>query len=1042
VEYVSLNSVYIKKFELGRGLKIGEIRINFFLDRLIIYREVESVEISEVYFDLNRFREDFEREGGGKRKKPNLTKFSIKRVLVHDLNVKLEDGSGLWVFRSSFSFHMWRGGITLKDININSADFPTMLFLNEALGSINFDFDTLRLFFVDLSGNVDTFGLRLKNLSVKIPTISDTLMQFIQFSRADMGNMGAKNSRLKWIFTDKGGKIEFMADSIWYSQISSKDISGTVDLQSIPEVFVTASGKIFDGNFEASVFVDSLQNVLGSVKFFGISPSPNVELTGKANFEVEKENIRVFGFISNFINQEPYFVLDNFKFDVKSRDFKVYSYRVYSELMNIEGWYDQPTEDFYAKFSLSKPTRLVRFQDVRVFTFEGEGEVSKRGNEVSLWVDKGKAWYTVIDTFRIDELEAENLHLKTNIYNPNLKNTFLSGRIFLKTTHPDTFSVIGDISFDEGKILAGAYLETIKFGRAYAKIRGNILDTNFVDITFDTLNYGFNDISLKFRNLRVFLDTLRMGIYIPKNELLNGSLEGEAFINRKNDSIYGKFMGERLSIIKLLPYINPKGDLYIDTVDVVINLRGTSSDPNLYGKLKTQSLMYLQYPFDSSEFNFEISKDRITLEDSKIWSKDTPLNVEVFKLFFENSIIYGHITSRSWNTDEILFFLAPESSRADIDLWLSGKLENPNILGNILWYAKKVEINGNTIEKPKISLMFDGERIFFNDVVLKLGGGYVNISGKIRTNGDIDSLGILLMEVYLNLDPEISARLSGNLEISGNVFNAVMVRGEIFSQELYFSKPLSYFATPPTPSEQKPIILYDIHFYAPRRLFVNSPIYSQFFTGAVVELDAEMSADITLQKLSPTSAINYGYLEILRGNVFVLDKVFNIESGRIELYGIDGNVNLTSSSTMLRSSEDTLQGYDSVKVFVNITGSLLNPKVEFWSQPYMGTAEILSLVLGGQAGLISALIGTGLRRGLRVQELNVKNTGDISQLIFGTYLGRNVYIRYFSNRIGQSEYNSIRTQYFLKNNISIYGERIEENGEVKFGTGINLRFRF
>jgi len=162
VEYVSLNSVYIKKFELGRGLKIGEIRINFFLDRLIIYREVESVEISEVYFDLNRFREDFEREGGGKRKKPNLTKFSIKRVLVHDLNVKLKDGSGLWVFRSSFSFHMWRGGITLKDININSADFPTMLFLNEALGSINFDFDTLRLFFVDLSGNVDTFGLRLK----------------------------------------------------------------------------------------------------------------------------------------------------------------------------------------------------------------------------------------------------------------------------------------------------------------------------------------------------------------------------------------------------------------------------------------------------------------------------------------------------------------------------------------------------------------------------------------------------------------------------------------------------------------------------------------------------------------------------------------------------------------------------------------------------------------------------------------------------------------------------------------------------------------
>jgi autotransporter translocation and assembly factor TamB len=108
----------------------------------------------------------------------------------------------------------------------------------------------------------------------------------------------------------------------------------------------------------------------------------------------------------------------------------------------------------------------------------------------------------------------------------------------------------------------------------------------------------------------------------------------------------------------------------------------------------------------------------------------------------------------------------------------------------------------------------------------------------------------------------------------------------------------------------------------------------------------------------------------------------------------------------------------------------------------MGTSEILSLLLGGQAGLVSALIGTGLRKSLRIQELNVKNAGDVSQMVFGTYLGRNIYVRYFSNRIGQSEYNSIRTQYFIKDNVSIYGERVEENGETKFGVGVNLRFRF
>lgn len=1012
--------------------------MSFFLDRLILNGEIEKVEFYHVYLDLKRFMEDFESEKGGERKKHNLPKFSIRKFLVEDLNIKTDEGSDIWVMRSTFSLSMGGKRINLKGINLNSIDVPPEVFIDEAIGNLDFDFDTLRLFFLNLSGNVDTFNLKLKDLSIRIPEPSDPPTLFINVSRGDMGGMGAKGLGLKWVFTEKLGKIEFRADSLWYSETFSKNTSGTLDLQGYPEIFVNAVGKMFGGDFEVSVFVDSLQNVLGSAKFFDISPIPNVELTGRANFEV-KEGIRVFGYISKFLNQEPDIVLENFDFDVKSSDFNVYSYRVYNDFMSIDGWYNLSKEDFYARFSLLKPTKLVKFQNIRLFTFEGEGEVIKEGEEINLKVNRGKAWYVVFDTFRIDEIEAENLYLKSNIYKPTLTNTYLAGKVFLRTTHPDTFSLMGNLSFEGGKVLSNLYFESIKFGRAYAKIRGNIPDTNSVDLTFDTLNYGFNDLSVRLLNLRFFLDSLRMGISIPQNEIFGGSIEGEAFIDRKTDSLYGRFIGRNLSIIKLLPYINPNGDLYLDTVDLVVNIGGSLSDPNIYGKFKTQSLMYLQYPFDSSEFNFEITKDRITLENSRIWSKNTPLNVEVFKFFFENSIIYGHITAKGWNTDEILLFLAPDSSRADIELWLSGKVEKPNILGSILWYARKVEINGNEIYNPRITLLFDGERMVINDV-LKIGGGYIGISGKIKTNGDIDSLSILLKEVYLNFDPEISARLSGNIEISGNIFNVITVKGDIFSHELYFSKPLSYFASPPSPSDQKPIILYDIHFYAPRRLFVNSPIYSQFFTGAVLELDAEMSADITLQKLSPTSAINYGYLEIRRGNVFVLDKVFNIESGRIELYGVDGNLSLSSSSTIFRS--DTLHGYDSIRVFVNISGSLFNPKVEFWSQPYMGTSEILSLLLGGQAGLVSALIGTGLRRSLRIQELNVKNAGDVSQMVFGTYLGRNIYVRYFSNRIGQSEYNSIRTQYFLKDNVSIYGERVEENGETKFGVGINLRFRF
>ena len=464
---------------------------------------------------MKRFREDFESEKGGEREKPNLPKFSIRNVLVEDLNIKTDEGSDIWVHKMTFSFSMGGKRINLKWINLNSIDIPPEVFIGEAIGNLDFDFDTLRLFFLNLSGNVDTFNLKLKDLSIRIPEPSDSPTLFINVSRVDIGDMGAKGLDLKWVFTEKSGKIEFRADSLWYSETFLKNTSGTLDLQGYPEIFVNAVGKIFGGDFEFSVVVDSLQNVLGFAKFFDVSPTPNVKLTGRANFEV-KEGIRVFGYISKLLHQEPDIVLENFDFDVKSSDFKVYSYRVYNNFMSINGWYNLSREDFYARFSLSKPTKLVKFQNIRVFTFEGEGEVIKEGEEINLKVTKGKAWYVVFDTLRIDEIEAENLYLKSNIYNPTLTNTYLLGKVFLKVTHPDTFSLIGDLSFEDGKVLSNLYFESIKFGRAYAKIRGNIPDTNSVDLIFDTLNYGFNDLSVRLLNLRFFLDSLRIGISIPQ----------------------------------------------------------------------------------------------------------------------------------------------------------------------------------------------------------------------------------------------------------------------------------------------------------------------------------------------------------------------------------------------------------------------------------------------------------------------------------------------------------------------------------------------
>ncbi|MEO0207022.1 MAG: translocation/assembly module TamB domain-containing protein [candidate division WOR-3 bacterium] len=1050
VEFVSLNSVKLKDISIGNGIRAKEIYIHYYLDKLLLYRTVDYINVYGGYVDIPSVIEDFAKEKGEEkaRKKPNLPFLSLEMVEFEDFTLKSSENLEIWAFGGKFLFGMGGNRIELKRISLNAVDIPPLVFIDSANADLSFDFDTLKLFSQKIMGYIDTMRFSTDGFSLSYPIQGDTPNIFMYIKSGTLSIMGTKNAKINWKFLNNLGDMSFETDSVWYSDIFVKYAKGNIDLKSYPEIFVSASGEIFNGKFETSVFVDSSINILGSTFAYNISPIPNVRITGKADFEVYKSRIRVKGYVSDFYNSEPEFTLNDVYFSVESPDFIKYSYKVFNNFINISGWYNLKGEDFYARFSLRKPTRIVSFGNLRVFTFEGDGEVVKMGRELDLYIGKVNGWYAIIDSFRIDEFSLQNFRIKTDFYSPNIKNTFLKGYFTANTLHPETLKISGNIDYDSGDVKGYINFQTAKFGDGRVYITGYISDTNNLKITFDSLYYSYKNLDIKVYGISYSLDTSVMKVFVPQNNLLNGSLQGELSLNRKTDTLSGFLKGNNISISRIIPIFFPEADFYLDTINVDLVFSGTTDDPVVSGNIRTSSVVFQNIFLDSTDLNAIISKDKITLEKSKIWAGENPLFVEILKVFFDNRVIYGHIYTNGWNTDNILNFLMPESSYVNANIWLAGTIDNPDIMGQAFWTAKSVEINGNPISRPKIHMIFDSKKIILaprNDTnVIYLGGGSVEIGGNISTNGNIDSLVLNLRNAYINLDNETSARLSGNLLVSGNIYSQIFVRGEIFSHEFYFEKPLSELAAPPQQKSQKPIILYDIHFSAPRRLFINSPIYSQAFSSVVMEIDAEVSADITLQKVSPVSALNYGYLEIIRGNVYVLDKVFNIDKGYIELYGNDGNINISSSTTILKPINDTILGnsYDSVNVFVNITGSISKPKVDVWSQPYMSTGEIITLILARQGGLVSALIGTGLRKGLRIQEFSIKNTGDISQLIFGTYVGRNLYIRYSSNKVGQSNYNSLKTQYFIRNNLSVYGERLEDEGENKYGVGVSVRIRF
>lgn len=1053
IESFSPNFIYVKNLKVGTGIDIKEVEIHYHIDNLLIFRSVDSVIATSGIVDINRIIEDFRTDRKpAKKSEGHFPNFKIKLVKFNDITIYPTSEFDIWINEGRFSFSMGSKSLNLNDIFVRTVDIPKMMvFIDSTAANMEFNFEGLNILADYGYGNLDTLRFFVKGYSLRIPINNkDSVILIMDSYEGKLGNIRGKKPSIRWSFKGNLGNIRFRCDTLSYEDITSSDVRGTIDLTRFPDIFLRyAEGNIFGGNVELSLYIDSLMNIYGKVFSYSISPVPNIYITARAVFSLIEGRLTADGYVKELISDNPKYQLQDFNFSVKSEDFENFDYDITGRFLRIKGWYNTKTEDFYADFDISKPTRLVSLENIRIYTFEGNGNISKSGDSVNIYIKHGTGWYVVVDTFRIDRLELMGMKINTSFKRPDMKNTLLNGYFNSSLSFPDSAKVEGFVSYNYGKLYGKISIKSKTYGDIYAEVEGIVRDTNDIQILMDSLRYNYKDsidIALKSVGFEIKSETLM--ITVPKNYIFGGRAYGSIVVDRRERNINGRLDFEDIYISPIMAKFVPSENIYIDTMDLALQISGTIDDPNIQGKLKTGDGMLMELIFDSLDLNFSISKDRFTVKDSKVMFSKNSIYIEVFQYFFQSKVIYGHVFSKYWDTDELLPYFLPDSSYAEFDLFLSGKLDTPSVYGYLSWKARSININNNVIANPKIYALFNSEKIILipkDDAnIFNVGGGKIYIGGVIRTDGFIDSLSVRIDKAFLQLDPDISANLSGNLFISGNILNSILVEGDITSDELYFSKPLSAFLVQTVQKNQKPVIYYNIHFSAPRRLFINSPIYSQVFTSAVMELDAEMSADLIFQKFSQTSNITYGYLEVLRGNVYLLDKVFSIDNGRIELFGTQGNVSINSSSTLLKPSTDSLIGnvMDSVKVFVSISGDINKPKVEFWSQPYMSSSELIYMLLGRQGGLISALIGTGLRRGLRVQELSIKRMGDVSQLIFGTYIGKNLYIRYLSNRIGETNYRSIRTQYFINNNISIYGERLEDEYGTKYGTGVNIRIRF
>ncbi len=464
--------------------------------------------------------------------------------------------------------------------------------------------------------------------------------------------------------------------------------------------------------------------------------------------------------------------------------------------------------------------------------------------------------------------------------------------------------------------------------------------------------------------------------------------------------------------------------------------------------------------FDEPEVSFLLDIDNLRYRDYRAdyiylsggYGFDT-LRVESLLVFFGGGKMHGagYVNSAfrlnpvalSVEEGQVDFRLAMDS----IDLGVVEPLLAPNILLERVRASGNLEVKGDLINPVmKGGVVARGQAITFApmDIVLDSpgvwirfyrnivridsfrvvgeGGGYVGGRGILNVGEKFQRLGTDILvrfeNLYLSPDEYSEYYMGGELTIRGDV-PGVFIEGDINLNSGYISYPVGY--NPPRKPETPNPIRYLIRVRGDRRIYFSNEM-----------VDAELSARIKAQKTADIGQYVEGRFQILRGKVYLLDREFRITEGSINMVNNEITLNIRAEADMV---EDT--------IIAILTGTLREPRFDLVSKKGLSKYEILTmLTLGGSLGsrsinLAQTLLSREVRRMLRLDELIFSVTGNNALVTLGSYITDRIYVKVTTD-LQNPDNTSLRVQYYIKPNVSIFGQ--SEGNKYTVGIGYRIKF--
>ncbi len=375
----------------------------------------------------------------------------------------------------------------------------------------------------------------------------------------------------------------------------------------------------------------------------------------------------------------------------------------------------------------------------------------------------------------------------------------------------------------------------------------------------------------------------------------------------------------------------------------------------------------------------------------------------------------------------------------------TGTLQNPRFRGNLsLESPSGVLIASSTeLHDLRAELRLERDRIQVVHFEGRPAEGRVTGSGVAGLRGwnlDTVALRLHLQHFPLQPQPDVEVRVTGPLTVQG-VFPRLHVDGNLTLDRGYITTPFGAHAGPTSPAPAPSPVTFRIRLRAPGHLFFINDV-----------LQAELQADLTMEKDQPVGRYLSGELRVLQGTLTYLDRTFRVEEGRL-VFAHDPDFNPELDLRAVTTVQETLL------IRLQATGTLREPQVQLVSDPALPLEDLVSLLSFGftlgqlapsaatlaylrsrTVNLAEALVSRELKRRLRLSELEIETglAGRSPHFTVGFYLSPRVHIRY-THDIQSPSKDVFTLNYLLARRLWLY---VDRDRDSRLGVGLNWRYRF